>query len=390
MKKLIKPSMVILLVIIVAACAILLVRHRKSQLADLAPPPARPVPVHVKTVEKGSLPVVEHYLGTIVPVAEAVLSAQATGYIVSMQKDVGDLVTAGETVAEIDNRLAASQKNALAAELSGARKDVKIKKSIRDRRQELVASKAASVESLDEAELAHALAVSRVARLEQELNAAAVSLSFVSIRSLADGVIAERMKDPGDLLMPGTPVFRVENPAQGYKVLARVPPETAAGISEDMPLQLTSGDNATHAVVFRVHPSIASGNLATVEIRMTSRPFDLPSYATVGVKLVTAAPDGFLVDSDCILEQESGSFVFEIQEHEPGAEPDSSAVRPVPVTVLGRHQNRAVVQGNVSPGMMLAAGPESMLLQLSRHGRVAPIAGRVSGVVSGIVSGTAK
>jgi hypothetical protein len=130
-------------------------------------------------------------------------------------------------------------------------------------------------------------------------------------------------------------------------------------------------------VVFRVHPSIATGNLATVEIRMPARPFDLPSYATVGMKLVTAAPKGFLVDADCILEQESGTFVFEIQKHEPGAPPDSSTVRPMPVSVLGRHQNRAVVQGNVSSGMMLAAGPESMLLQLSRHRRVAPIAGKV-------------
>jgi multidrug efflux pump subunit AcrA (membrane-fusion protein) len=288
---------------------------------------------------------------------------------------VGDVVTAGESVAEIDHRLAASQKNALAAELSGAREDVKIRKTVRDRRQELVASKAIAVESLDEAELAYALAVSRVARLEQELNAAAVSLSFVSIRSLSDGVVAARLKDPGDLVMPGTPVFRVEDTARGYKVLARVPPEVAADLPENAPLRLISGDNATDAAVFRVHPSIATGNLATVEIRMPARPFDLPSYATVGVELVTAVPEGFLVDSDCILEQESGTFVFEIQGNEPENKTNNQTIRPLPVTVLGRHQGRAVVQGNVSPGMQLAAGPESMLLQLSRHGRVVPISG---------------
>jgi RND family efflux transporter MFP subunit len=353
--------------------AILLVRHRKSQLADLAPPHIRPVPVHVKTVEKGCLPVIEHYLGTIAPVAEAVLSAQTTGYIVSTQKDVGDRVTAGETVAEIDNRLAVSQKNALAAELAGAKEDAEIKKIIADRRKELVASRAAARESLDQAELAYVLAVSRVRRLEQELASASVSLSFVHIRSLFDGVVSERMKEAGDLVLPGTPVFRLEDIGQGYKILVRVPPEVSATLLPGAPLRLTSGDNGMDAAVYRVHPSITAGNLATVEIRVRQRPFNLPAYATVGVDLTVATPEGFLVASDCILEQETGAFAFEIQDNEP----DSSTVRPVPVDVLGRNQDRAVVEGDLSVGMGLAAGPESMLLRLSRHGRVVLISGKI-------------
>jgi RND family efflux transporter MFP subunit len=372
MKKTVQRAIFILLVIGIIVSAVLLVRHRKSELANLAPPDIRPVPVHIKTVETGRLPTMEHYLGTIAPVAEAVLSAQTTGYIVAMQKDVGDRVTAGELAAQIDNRLAVSRKNALAAELAGAREDVKIKKIIRDRRQELLADKAVSKESFDQAFLDYALAVSRVQRLEQELEAAAVSLSFVSIRSLFDGVVSQRMKDPGDLVMPGTPVYKVEDARQGYKVMVHIPPEVAAAVSPDAPLRLISGENIMDATVYRVHPSITNGNLAALEIRVRQRPFKLPSYATVGVDLVTGVSEGFLVDSDCILEQETGAFVFEVQDNEQV----NKTVRPVPVEVLGRHQDRAIVQGDVSPGMMLAAGPESMLLQLSRHGRVAPISGK--------------
>jgi len=103
MKKTVKRTMAILIAIALIIAAIMLVRHRKSELANLAPPSIRPIPVHVKTTFSGKLPMIEHYLGTIEPVAEAVLSAQTTGYITSIHKDVGDRLAAGESVAEIDD-----------------------------------------------------------------------------------------------------------------------------------------------------------------------------------------------------------------------------------------------------------------------------------------------
>ncbi len=347
--------------------AIMLVRHRKSELANLAQPSIRSIPVHIKSAVRGKLPITEHYLGTIRPMVEAILSAQTTGYLISIHKDVGDRIAAGESVAEIDNRLPVSQKTGLEAELAGAREDFEVKKTMLDRRKQLVEKNAVSIESLDEATLAYELAFSRLKRLKQELEASNVSLSFTSIRSLFDGVITERMKDPGDMVMPGTPVLKVEDTNKGYKVLVHVPQETVIRLSENTPLQLTHGVNTIDASVYRIHPAITNGNLATVEIRIPARPFGLPSYGTVGVDLVVGMPDGLVVSSDCILEQETGALVFAVQ--------DDQTVRPISVNILGRSQGRFVVEGLLTPGTPLAAGPESMLLQLSRHGRIAPVAG---------------
>lgn len=374
----VKRTLFGIIAIVLILSAILLVRHRKSQLASLAPPAIRPIPVHIRPAASGSLCMTEHYLGTIEPVVEAVLSAQTTGYLVSIQKDVGDRVTAGESVAEIDSRLPATQKSALAAELVGAQEDAQVKKTILDRRKELFVHKAISKESLDEARGAHELAFARVQRLEQELEAARVSLSFVSIRSFSDAIITERMKDPGDIVMPGTPVFKVEDRGQGYKVIVRLPQEAAVQLSANAPLRLTRGvhagahysdnlNNAIDATIYRIHPSISSGNLATIEIRIPDRPFGLPSYGTVGVDLIVGTPKGLVVSSDCILEQATGAMVFVVE--------DNQRVRPVPVTLLGRRWDLAVVRGALTPGTRLAAGPESMLLQLSRHSRIVPISG---------------
>jgi multidrug efflux pump subunit AcrA (membrane-fusion protein) len=71
------------------------------------------------------------------------------------------------------------------------------------------------------------------------------------------------------------------------------------------------------------------------------------------------------VSSDCILEQETGALVFVVQKNQ--------TVRPVSVKILGRSGGRAVVEGHLAPGTPLASGAESMLLQLSRDGRIVPV-----------------
>ena len=367
MKKTVKRVISILIAIALIISAVILVRHRKSELADMAPPSIRPIPVHVKTTFSGKLPMTEHYLGTIEPVAEAVLSAQTTGYITSIHKDVGDRLAAGESVAEIDDRLPVRQKRAVEVELVGAREDFEVKKTMLDRRKKLFKNKVVPRESLDEATLAYELAFSRLQRLKQELETSNVSLSFSSIRSLFDGVITERMKDPGDMVMPGTPVLKIESTNQGYKVLINVPQETVTLLSANTPLQLIHGANTIDAIVYRIHPAITTGNLATVEIRVPERPFELPSRGTVGVDLIVGIPEGIVVSSDCILEQETGALVFVIQ--------DNQTVRSVPVNILGHSGGQTVVEGPLTPGTPLAAGPESMLLQLNRDGRIVSIAG---------------
>jgi RND family efflux transporter MFP subunit len=375
MKKTVYRTIGILFAMALIIAAIMLVRHRKSELASLATPSIRPIPVHIEKAVSGKLPIIEHYLGIIEPVAEAVLSAQTTGYLVSIRKDVGDRLSAGESVAEIDNRLPGSQKSALEAQLAGAQEELEVKKAMRDRRKELLKNKVIPRESFDEANLAYELVFSRVERLKQELAASTISLSFSSIRSLFDGVITERMKDPGDMVMPGTSVFRIEDTSKGYKIRVQVPQETVTRLSENTQLKLIYSGNVIDANVYRIHPAIITGNLATAEIRVPERPFGLPSYGTVGVDLIVGEPEGLVVSSDCILEQETGALVFVIPDYQKDDQTPDQPILTVPVNILGRNGTRAVVEGALSSGTFLAAGPESMLLQLSKNGRIVPISG---------------
>jgi hypothetical protein len=179
------------------------------------------------------------------------------------------------------------------------------------------------------------------------------------------------MKDPGDMVMPGSSVFRIEDTSKGYKILVQVPQETVTRLSENTQLKLIHSGNVIDANVYRIHPAIITGNLATVEIRVQERPFGFPSYSTVGVDLIVGEPEGLVVSSDCILEQETGALIFVVQDDQT---PDQTILK-VPVIILGRNGTQAVVTGALSSGTYLAAGPESMLLQLSKSGRIVPIRG---------------
>lgn len=365
MKKNLKRITAVLLGIAVILSAVLLIRHRRASLEQLATPSIPPIPVVIKKPVRGILPITEHYLGTIEPMAEAVLSAQTTGYIVSIHKDVGDRIEKGESVVNIDNRLPTRQKSALEAEISGAREELKVKKTELDRHRQLYKSEVTTKESLDEANLAYELALSRVQRLNQELEALNVSLTFTRIRSPLNGVVTDRMKDPGDLVMPGTPILTIEDMESGYKIIIHVPQETVLHLAENAPLRLIHEDNVINASVYQSHPRVSSANLVKVEARVQDRPFGLPSYATVGVDLTVHTPEGLVVSSDCIFEQEAGALVFVIKNGE--------TVEPVAVTIVGRNDEKAVITGLISSNTYLASGPESMLLQLNRHGRIVQI-----------------
>ena len=100
------------------------------------------------------------------------------------------------------------------------------------------------------------------------------------------------MKDPGEMVMPGTPVLKIEDTNQGYKVLVHVSQETVTfALSPQIHrFKLIQGVNSIDAIVYRIHPAITTGNLATVEIRVPERPFGLPSHGTVGVDLIVGMP----------------------------------------------------------------------------------------------------
>jgi len=366
MKRTGKFLLLAVLGLMVVISAVLLVLHRRSELAQKSTPSVRPVPVHTAQAEQGRLPVTEHYIGKVEPMLYADLTPRATGHVYSVGGDVGDSIQKGEVAVIVDARLPARDKAAVAAELKGAKEALAISGKVYDRRKELLRKGHTSEEQMDETKRQYALDNARVHRLEQELAAADISLRYSRLKAPFDGIITHRMKDPGDLAAPGAPVLRVEKPSAGYKLLVHVPQATAEQVKPGEAVMLNFKANRREETIDRIQPAIDPGALAVLEIRLGTSPFGLPSGATLGVDVVVNRLEGTLIPLSCLLEQENSFHVFTVSAKEDTA-------RAIPVKLLGKSGSRAVVEGDIPERARLVSGNESMLIQLADNTPVQPI-----------------
>lgn len=365
MTRYVKLFLAVLLLLVIVAGAIRLSGIRRAELADMKTPEPPVYRVYVEAAQTGRLAVTREYVGIIEPVARAEVAFRIQGHLVSAEKDAGDGVDDGEIIAAIDNRPLKRQIQAIEADLAGAESDrVQAEKQLA-RRRPLLERGLIDPEALDAAESAYETAKSRVDSLRARLASARIDMAYTALKAPFDGVITVRRKQKGDLAMPGEPVYTIENPDAGYRVMARIPRETALALETGTPATVRFDPRRIDAAVHRVYPSTQAGRLAIAEIRLDGRPFDLPSGAFVSVEMLLSDLSGVRVAARSILEHDAGEMVFRVN--------DQNRIEVVGVTVLGRKGGEAVIDGPVFSGDRLVSAEASMLLRLADGMPVIPI-----------------
>lgn len=366
MKAILKRIIIVLVVLIIGFLAFLKVKHRKEELKKLKPLAYAPLPVSVAQVKVGILPVTEHYLAEIVPVLSASISSKISGYLLKMDKYEGDSVKKGEIVAEIDSRQIKEKISAIKADIEGAKSDLLTKRHIYERNKILYRNKAMSREEYEISKSAYDLALSRLKRLMCELRSAEVDLSYTIIKAPFDGVVTKRLKEPGDLIVPGAPILEIEALQKGYRILVRVPQSHLSKLKVGDIAYIVQGKKKILAKIHSLHPAVETGSLATVEIRVKKRPFGLPTYGSVGVDLVIAKYSGAIVPLRSILENVSNSYVFVAR----AIKGNIAEIHVVPVKILGRSGQLAVVKGDINSADKVVCADESILLRLHEGEKV--------------------
>jgi len=129
-------------------------------------------------------------LGDARPLQSATLYSKVGGYLKAIQVDRGDMVTAGQVLAEIESPETDNQLRSAMTDLANKRRNAK-------RAQDLVASGARSVQSIEQAEADAQIAEARVAELTN-------LQAYETIRAPFDGRITARFADPGALVQNAT------------------------------------------------------------------------------------------------------------------------------------------------------------------------------------------
>src|ERR1019366_3277833 len=132
----------------------------------------------------------------------------------------------GAQVAQAQGQLAAAQ-----GELSRATADDK-------RFSALFARGSVTASEHDAAEAAYRGAAGRVAQAQAAVAAARAGLEYATVRAPADGVVVERLAEPGDMAMPGQPLVRLYD-ANALRVELQVPENLARNLATATPLDVT-------------------------------------------------------------------------------------------------------------------------------------------------------
>lgn len=356
-------------IVAVGLFATLLLAYRvKSQREEAALNRAKAsrvdaIPVAIQTVSLGDLDLIAHVTGNIEPIQSVQVISKVRGRVAAVEKEIGDPVKVGETLALIEPVDYALDVKRLEGLLAQARAENAQAQRDAARNERLFNERIVSTQALQAAR-AHAEAgAGRVKEAEAALDMARERLSDTRIASPIDGVVTARMVDVGTMVdnqMMGNrqavATFEVKN-------LSRV--KLTVGISEKNLPMAHVGQKARVAVdalpsrtfegvLARVAPSLAQGTRraeAEIEIDNPDQALKPGMFATADLVLEHRA-GVLLVPKQALVDRGGRQVVFVAE----GTKARMSAVS------LGGSDDRSyVVSSGVAPGDRLIVKGQTLL-----------------------------
>jgi macrolide-specific efflux system membrane fusion protein len=173
-----------------------------------------PVDLTLARVERADLEELITAQGKLEPKEYVDVGAQVSGQLSRLHVEIGDKVTRGQLIAEIDPRLYASRVAAdqarlssLEAQLAEQNAQIVYARQVRNRNRELIAARAVSREALEESESALRVAEARAASLKAQIDEARSTLSgdetnlgYTKIYAPMDGTVASQTAREGQTL----------------------------------------------------------------------------------------------------------------------------------------------------------------------------------------------
>jgi multidrug efflux system membrane fusion protein len=168
-------------------------------------------PQAVETVTVALEPTVSAwtYVGTVEPRYQSDLGFRVAGKVVARLVEVGERVTKGQTLARLDANDYELSLSAQEAERAAAKTSRDEAEAALGRYRKLFAQGHVSQAALDQRVAAAAEADSRLERAERQVALAANQLSYATLSSDADGVVAALPVEAGQVVQAGQLVARV-------------------------------------------------------------------------------------------------------------------------------------------------------------------------------------
>lgn len=270
---------------------------------DRAPQPPAPTPVLVVHPRPLSSAALSTYPGEVRAREESALSFRVAGNLVERRVDAGQRVARGQVLARLDPSDLALQAQAAQAQYAAAQADLVRARDEQARYAKLVEQQLISRSSFDAQTTAYKAAASQAEAARSNLQVARNQAGYAELRAPADGVIASRQAEAGQVVAAGQTIYTLA--ADGAREVAIALPEGEIGrfaVGQPAQVELWSrpgqrlpgtireiapaADSATRSYAARV--ALAADALSAVELGQSAR-VSLAADGDAGLTLPLAA-----------------------------------------------------------------------------------------------------
>lgn len=149
---------------------------------------------------RGDLLIRAEATGTVEPVRMVEVKSKASGEILTLYTDIGDVVTRGALLAEIDPRDVRNRYNQVQADLTVAQAQLEISEAQLQRQRRLLDAQVITQAEFENARLSFANAQANLVRAQTNFDLAELQLADVSIRAPMDGTIIQKNVEEGTVI----------------------------------------------------------------------------------------------------------------------------------------------------------------------------------------------
>ncbi|MEM8752502.1 MAG: efflux RND transporter periplasmic adaptor subunit [Pseudomonadota bacterium] len=303
-------------------------------LAAAAPAAAQPAAaVTVETVDVRRIVDTTSAIGQLVASTDAAVAARRAGVVAEVLFSAGDAVAAGDPLVKLDTELTEIERRSAFAALDVAKAGVAaasarlaMASQTLLRQERLRGSTAFSGAQFEDLQQTVAEAQGELSRATAEVGSAEAAIARVDydieqavVRAPFDGVIIERMAQPGQFVSLGDAVARLLD-AAALEIEADVPSELIEGLPVGTPVDATFADGGVDVAIVRAVLPVETMATRTRAVRFST---DLsgvdPLLVAVGKSVTLAIPvsamrEATTVPKDALVQGPGGGWIVYVVE----------------------------------------------------------------------------